>query len=147
MSHTNMANRRKIADRSFANHTKRAQTKAMLLPMNVVMARQVSLENHLSLETLRSGVAGEHQFNGICQAYCIARFLHEAGYGGSRDNLFEEAERVLLHCRATADKTGDWWFDDEACRILAEIVTLHDAQCAVAPVHALICANERLKTR
>jgi hypothetical protein len=122
------------------------RAKQMLLPMSPAIAKRISLENHLSLEALCSGMASEHQFNGMCQAACIASFLHEAGYGSAREGLFNEVETVLLRCRGAAIETNTWCIDDDAYRILAEIVTLHDAQCAVAPVRELIRANERLKT-
>jgi hypothetical protein len=118
----------------------------MLLPMSAAIAQRISLENHLSLETLRSGMGGEHQFNGMCQAACIASFLCEAGYGAAREGLFGEAERALLDCRKAGIETDSWSFDTESYRILAEILTLHDTQFSITPVRELIRANERLKT-
>lgn len=118
----------------------------MLLPMSKATAKQISLENHLSLETLRSGMGAEHQFNGMCQAACIASFLCDAGFGAAREGLFPEAEKVLLQCRGAGIETNTWYVDEESYRILAEILALHDTQCSVAPVRELIRANERLKT-
>jgi len=117
----------------------------MLLPMNTAMAKRISLENHLSLEALRSGRGSEHQFNGMCQAACIASFLYEAGFGPAREGLFDEVEQVLLRCRGAAIETNAWRIDEHDYRLLAEIVTLHDKQCAIAPVRELIRANERMK--
>lgn len=114
--------------------------------MSAAVAQRISLENHLSLETLLSGMGGEHQFNGMCQATCIASFLCEAGYGAAREGLFGEAERVLLDCRKAGTETNSWCFDAESYRILAEVLTLHDAQFSIAPVRELMRANERLKT-
>ncbi len=113
--------------------------------MHAAIARRISLENHLSLETLRSGMGGEHQFNGMCQAACIASFLCEAGYGAAREGLFGEAEKVLLDCRRAGIGTNSWCFDTESYSVFAEILTLHDTQLSIAPVRELMRANERLK--
>lgn len=118
----------------------------MLLPMSTAIAQRISLENHLALEALRSGAGGEHHFNGMCQAACIASLLCEAGYGTARKGLFGEAERVLLDCRRAGIETENWRFDGESYRILAEVLTLHDTQFSITPVRELIRANERLKT-
>ncbi|MCC8397659.1 Fis family transcriptional regulator [Paraburkholderia sp. MMS20-SJTR3] len=124
----------------------RSRLKQMLLPMSTAVAQRISLENHLSLETLLSGSGEEHHFNGMCQAACIASFLCEAGYGAAREGLFGDAERVLLDCRRAGIETENWRFDNASYFILAEILTLHDTQFFITPVRELIRANERLKT-
>lgn len=120
------------------------RTKKMLLPLDAASVCQLSLEYHLALEVLRSVSAEEHHLCGIAHAICIARYVHQAGYGWARDAVFQEAEDAFLRCQALATETGNWAVDHDAFRLFAEILALHDRQLTRAPAHEVIRAYDRL---
>jgi hypothetical protein len=116
----------------------------MLLPLAPAEAHKISIENHLTLEVLRSGRAGVYHLGSLAQASYITRFLCEAGYGVAREGLFLELDEAHTRCHQQAEEAGVYRAEDEACVLLGEMLTLHDQQLAGAPVGELMKANDRL---
>ncbi|CAE6868135.1 hypothetical protein R69746_08234 [Paraburkholderia aspalathi] len=117
----------------------------MLLPLNPTVVRQISMDNHLTLEVLRSGLAEMYHLGSMARAAYLARFLSEAGCGSARDGLFQEVDEAINRCRQGALDTSVWRVDDDAYSLLCEVLTLHDMQISLASVSALTVANEKLQ--
>jgi len=129
---------------SASNSRRKPRSKAMLLPLAPAEAHKISIENHLTLEVLRSGRAGVYHLGSLAQASYITRFLCEAGYGVAREGLFLELDEAHTRCHQQAEEAGVYRAEDEACALLGEMLTLHDQQLAGAPVGELMKANDRL---
>lgn len=114
-------------------------------PMAPAKANEISLDYHMTLEALRSGVGDQYHIGSMAQAIYMAMLLSQRGYGFARPDLFRDAEQVILLCRQAKLETGVGIVDEDAYALLGQILTLFDQQLAVVPVSELTMANERLK--
>jgi hypothetical protein len=108
------------------------------------------MDNHLTLEVLRSGAAGKCHFVSLVQTMSLTWLLCEAGYGVARDRLFHEANEAIIRHHGTALHTGVWQIDGEIYVLLCEVLALHHQQLAIMPVFELVDENgrlQKLKTR
>jgi hypothetical protein len=122
-----------------------SRSTAMIQPMVPAKANEISLDYHMTLEALRSGVGDQYHIGSMAQAVYMAMLLSQRGYGVAGPDLFREAEKVILRCRKAKLETGVCIVDKDAYALMAQIVTLFDQQLAVVPVGELTTANERLK--
>lgn len=118
----------------------------MLRPIVPAKAGEISLDYHMTLEALRSGVANQYHVGSMAQAIYMAMLLHQRGYGAAVPELFRDAEDVILRCRQTGLETGICAVDHDAYALLGQVLTLFDQQLAAAPVQELIAVNAKLKT-
>ncbi|MCC8396168.1 Fis family transcriptional regulator [Paraburkholderia sp. MMS20-SJTR3] len=109
-------------------------------------AGEISLDYHMTLEALRSGVGNQYHVGSMAQAIYMAMLLNQRGYGTPVPELFRDAESVILHCRQSGLDTGICVVDSDAYALLGEVLTLFDQQLAAAPVQELIAINAKLKT-
>jgi len=116
-----------------------------MLRMAPAKAGEISLDYHLTLEVMRSGVGDQYHLGSMAQATYMAMLLHQAGNGQARPGLFVEAEQAILRCRQHGIETGVWLVDEETYVLLGEILTLFDQQLAVVSLHELMLANGKLK--
>lgn len=114
-------------------------------PMVPAKAGEISLDYHMTLEALRSGVANQYHIGSMAQAIYMAMLLSQRGYGAATPDLFRDAEAVILGCRKARLETGVCIVDQDAYTLLGQILTLFDQQLAAVPVHELMTVNERLK--
>ncbi|MGF6288620.1 Fis family transcriptional regulator [Paraburkholderia youngii] len=124
----------------------RTRPKAMLRPIVPAKAGEISLDYHMTLEALRSGVANQYHVGSMAQAIYMAMLLNQRGYGSAVPELFRDAEGVILRCRQAGLETGICVVDHDAYALLGQVLTLFDQQLAVTPVGELIAVNAKLKT-
>jgi hypothetical protein len=120
--------------------------KAMLRPIVPAKAGEISLDYHMTLEALRSGVGNQYHVGSMAQAIYMSMLLHQRGYGAAVPELFRDAEGVILRCRQAGLETGVCAVDLDAYALLGQVLTLFDQQLAAAPVRELIAVNAKLKT-
>ncbi|WP_244196188.1 Fis family transcriptional regulator [Paraburkholderia susongensis] len=108
-------------------------------------AGEISLDYHMTLEALRSGVGNQYHVGSMAQAVYMAMLLNQRGYGAAMPDLFRDAEGVILRCRAAGLDTGICAVDNDAYALLGQVLTLFDQQLAAAPVQELIAVNAKLK--
>ena len=118
----------------------------MLRPIVPAKAGEISLDYHMTLEALRSGVGSQYHVGSMAQAIYMAMLLNQRGYGAAVPELFRDAESVILRCRQSGLDTGICVVDNDAYALLGEVLTLFDQQLAAAPVQELIAINAKLKT-
>lgn len=118
----------------------------MLRPIVPAKAGEISLDYHMTLEALRSGVGNQYHVGSMAQAVYMTMLLNQRGYGAAVPQLFRDAEGVILRCRQSGLDTGICVVDSAAYALLGEVLTLFDQQLAAAPVHELIAVNAKLKT-
>lgn len=114
-------------------------------PLVPARADEISLDYHLTLEVLRRGVGTHYHIGSMAQAIYMAMLLSQREAEAARQDLFRDAEDVILRCRKAGLETGIYVVDKDAYTLLGEVLTLFDQQLAVFPVHELMKANERLK--
>jgi hypothetical protein len=123
----------------------RSRSKAMMQPMVPAKAGEISLDYHMTLEALRSGVGNQYHVGSMAQAIYMAMLLNQRGFGAAMPDLFRDAEEVILRCRQAGLDTGACIVDPDAYALLGQILTLFDQQLATAPVRELISVNAKLK--
>ncbi|WP_345817816.1 hypothetical protein AAGS40_29870 (plasmid) [Paraburkholderia sp. PREW-6R] len=108
------------------------------------MAREQSLENHLSLASLRAGHASVDVMARLFNAIGTARCLHEADHGRDAAERadFDRAWQVLLE-RSRNGRNASLVVTEEDFRLLARLVSLHDEQMTITPLHRLLAARMR----
>ncbi|MBN3802767.1 Fis family transcriptional regulator [Paraburkholderia sp. Ac-20336] len=117
----------------------------MLQPIVPAKAGEISLDYHMTLEALRSGVGNQYHVGSMAQAIYMTMLLNQRGYGAAMPDLFRDAESVILRCRQAGLETGVCAVDSDAYALLGQVLTLFDQQLAAAPVQELIAVNARLK--
>jgi len=123
----------------------RSRPKVMQQPIVPAKAGEISLDYHMTLEALRSGVGNQYHVGSMAQAIYMAMLLNQRGYGVSMPELFRDAESVILRCREAGRETGACVVDSDAYALLGQVLTLFDQQLAAAPVQELIAVNAKLK--
>ncbi|WP_329601620.1 Fis family transcriptional regulator [Paraburkholderia antibiotica] len=108
-------------------------------------AGEISLDYHMTLEALRSGVGNQYHVGSMAQAIYMTMLLNQRGYGIAMPELFRDAEGVILRCRQAGLDTGMCVVDSDAYTLLGQVLTLFDQQLAAAPVQELIAVNAKLK--
>jgi len=117
----------------------------MQQPIVPAKAGEISLDYHMTLEALRSGVGNQYHVGSMAQAIYMTMLLNQRGYGAAMPDLFRDAENVILRCRQAGLETGVCTVDSDAYALLGQVLTLFDQQLAAAPVQELIAVNARLK--
>jgi hypothetical protein len=117
----------------------------MMRPMAPARADEISLDYHMTLEALRSGVGDQYHIGSMAQAIYMAMLLNQRGYGVAGPELFRDAEKVILCCRKAKLETGVYVVDQDAYTLLGQILTLFDQQLTAVPVGELMTASDRLK--
>lgn len=124
---------------------RRPLTRAMLLPMDPASVRKQSLTYHLALVACRDGHGNRHLFNELARVMYVAWFLQRAGYGAEPVDQYKLAECAVEAALALAHISGEWELADEAVQVFGRLLALHDSQLAVAPLHKVIEAEQRLR--
>ncbi|WP_144152862.1 hypothetical protein [Paraburkholderia sp. BCC1885] len=116
----------------------------MLLPLPAATVRNLLLEYHLSLLSVRRGAGTAELLVNLARAMYLTYFLQEAGYGTPSFSQFHEAEDAMERANRWGYETGIWMLDDAGYPLFEAIVNLHDRQLAKAPAHAVLSADDRL---
>ncbi|CAE6878977.1 hypothetical protein R69749_06912 [Paraburkholderia domus] len=132
--------------KSRGGRTHKPLTKALLLPMDRASANEQSLANHLALVACRSGHGNGHLVNELIRAVYLSWFLQRAGYGNYPAEQFKIAECAVEATLAHAHETGEWQIPSDVVVDFEALLALHDSQLASAPLHAVLEAEQRLRT-
>lgn len=120
-------------------------TKAMLLPMDQVSAREQSLSYHLALTACRDGHGSGHLFNELIRVAYVAWFLQQAGYGNVPVESYKTAEYAVEATLELAHESNEWILAEDAIPDFQALLALHDAQLPTAPLHKVIEAEHQLR--
>ena len=117
----------------------------MLLPMAEASSREQSLSSHLALVTCRDGHGNRHLFNELMRTVYIAWFLQQNGYGKEPLSTFKTAEYAVEAALKLAHVSDEWVLAEDTVPVFERLLALHDSQLAVAPLHKVIHAEQRLR--
>ncbi|KWE34915.1 hypothetical protein WT50_26025 [Burkholderia territorii] len=100
----------------------------------------------MALVTLRSGQASVDLVARLFNAIGAARFLHEAAHGRESPEQvrFEVAGQALLECASRIRDGQSAPLSEADLALLEQMVTLHDAQMTITPLHELQAARRRV---
>jgi hypothetical protein len=115
----------------------------MLLPLPAATVRDLSLEYHLSLTSVRHGAGNAVLLVNLAKVMYLTYFLQDAGYVQTFDR-FHETEKAMERANRRGCETDQWYLDDGDYALFEAILTLHDQQLILAPAHAVLSANTRL---
>jgi hypothetical protein len=121
------------------------KSKAWLLPIPRTSADELSMHYHVALEALRMQQGSDHCVRLLIQLLVLTGFIAEAGHGEISAEQWLTTERALLGAFDRGNETGDWLLDDEAFRLCAVVVTLHDRQLRTASLSVVSEASERME--
>lgn len=113
--------------------------------MDRTSASEQSLTHHLALVACRSGHGNGHLINELMRAVYLSWFLQRAGYGACPEKQFRIAELAVEATLARVHECGEWRFPDEAIADFEVLLTLYDSQLAIAPLHEVLAAEQKLR--
>ncbi|SEF13062.1 hypothetical protein SAMN02787142_7973 [Burkholderia sp. WP9] len=105
-----------------------------------------SLSIHLALVACRTGHGNSHLVNELMRAVYLSWFLQRAGYGTCQEERFKIAECAIEATLAQARESGTWQLPAETVEDFETLLALYDGQLANAPLHAVLAAEQRLRT-
>jgi hypothetical protein len=80
------------------------------------------------------------------RAVYLSWFLQRAGYGHCPAEQFKIAEYAVEATLAHAQETGRWQIPSDTVVDFEALLTLYDSQLASAPLHAVLEAEQKLRT-
>ena len=113
--------------------------------MDRTSASEQSLTHHLALVACRSGHGNGHLINELMRTVYLGWFLQRAGYGGCPEEQFRIAELAVEATLARAHECGEWRLPDEAITDFEVLLALYDSQLAIAPLHEVLAAEQKLR--
>ncbi|WP_236079188.1 hypothetical protein [Paraburkholderia nemoris] len=84
--------------------------------------------------------------NELIRAVYLSWFLQRAGYGNYPAEQFKIAECAVEATLAHPNETGEWQIPSDVVVDFEALLALHDSQLASAPLHAVLEAEQRLRT-
>jgi hypothetical protein len=105
-----------------------------------------SLSKHLALVACRTGHGNSHLVNELMRAVYLSWFLQRAGYGACPTEHFKNAECAVEATLSQAHESGKWQLPPDSVEDFETLLALYDGQLARAPVHAVLAAEQRLRT-
>jgi hypothetical protein len=116
----------------------------MLLPMAEPSAREQSLSCHLALVACRDGHGNRHLFNELMRTVYVAWFLQQDGYGKEPVDSFKTAEYAVEAALELAHVSDEWVLAEDTVSVFERLLALYDSQLAIAPLHKVFHAEQRL---
>lgn len=95
----------------------------------------MSLENHLAFVTVKAGVGSHAQVSCLLRVLYLAWYLRDTSSAGADVELFRQGERALESYIERSVASGEWMLQEREQDVVGQILSLHDAQLAVVPVH------------
>jgi hypothetical protein len=120
-------------------------TKEMLLPLPAETVRALSLENHLSLATVRAGRGGTDQIINLLRVAYLAFYLGDETASGFDFDLYRKAEAALNVCIERAERGEKWLLLDHEQIAVERVLIVHDEQLAAVANHRYLAAWDRLQ--
>jgi hypothetical protein len=114
--------------------------------MDRALASEQSLSNHLALVACRTGHGNSHLVNELMRVVYLSWFLRRAGYGACPDEHFKIAEFAVEATLREAHESGKWQLPANTVEDFETLLALYDGQLASAPLHAVLEAEQRLRT-
>jgi hypothetical protein len=105
----------------------------MLLPLPLVKVRAMSLEHHLALAALHSGLGSVEQMNVLFKVVFLAYFMADEAREPVDLDMFRDAEAALEGCGLRGHRDGNWILSASDHAVLAPILVLHDRQMGSMP--------------
>ncbi|WP_244179546.1 hypothetical protein [Paraburkholderia aspalathi] len=84
--------------------------------------------------------------NELMHAVYLSWFLQRAGYGNNPVEQFKIAECAVEATLAQAQETGGWQIPSDTVVDFEALLALYDSQLASAPLHAVLEAEQKLRT-
>ncbi|WP_256701337.1 hypothetical protein [Caballeronia sordidicola] len=138
-----MAGTKRKSNRTGTN--RKPLSKALLLPMAAISAREMSLAHHLALAACRDENGNRYLINELTRSVYMSYFLQRLGFGNLPLECFDHAEAVIENALAVAEKTSKWTISEHDAPAIERVLTLHDQQLNEAPMHRVVEAEKQLR--
>ncbi|WP_232438835.1 hypothetical protein [Burkholderia ubonensis] len=113
--------------------SRRPRSKAELLPLPAALVRDISLENHLALATMRAGHGTPETMIALLRELYLAFFIVEPTVADADLALFLEAEAALQQSIETAGQGREWCVSDDALALIERLLLRADAIVGSVP--------------
>ncbi|WP_254700425.1 hypothetical protein [Trinickia violacea] len=121
------------------------RTKEMLLPLQTSVVRDISLENHLALATMRSGHGTSDAMVALLRALYMTFYLLEGNHSETELALFLEVETTLdASIRAAAGEGRDWRLAEEQLPLIEHVLQRCDEVVGSVPKYCYVDALDKL---
>lgn len=120
------------------------RTKEMLLPLSASAVRSISLENHLSLATMRSGHGTSDTMVGLLRILYVTFYLLEKNHSEADLVLFLEVEASLDESIQAAGEGRDWRLATEHLPAIERVVRRCDEVLGSVPKYRYVEAWDKL---
>ncbi|WMY12679.1 Fis family transcriptional regulator [Paraburkholderia phenoliruptrix] len=134
----------KWAHRLSQSNRRLREAKTELLPLPRPIRDALSLEYHLQLEALHAGVGSLIALQVLMRTVIATGILCEFGYGDVEGASYKDLEKIANHAFSSG-RQGHFYFDGDAFRLFAKVLTTHDLQLEVAPVKVIDEVAKRLQ--
>ncbi|MDR6379064.1 hypothetical protein J2776_005786 [Paraburkholderia caledonica] len=115
-----------------------------MLPLPKPIRDALSLEYHLQLEALHAGVGSLMALQIVMRAVIATGILCELGYGDIQNASYKDLEKIANNSFSSGAQ-GRFYFDGDAFRLFAKVLTTHDSQLEAAPVKVIDEVAKRLE--
>ncbi|OJB46758.1 hypothetical protein [Burkholderia ubonensis] len=124
--------------------SRRPRSKAELLPLPAALVRDISLENHLALATMRAGHGTPETMIALLRVLHLAFFIVEPTVADADLALFLDAEAALQQSIEAAGQGRDWDVSDDALALIERLLPRADAIVGSVPKYRYLEAWDRL---
>ncbi|MGZ2749714.1 hypothetical protein [Burkholderia stagnalis] len=124
--------------------SRRPRSKAELLPLPAALVRDISLENHLALATMRAGHGTPETMIALLRVLYLAYFIVEPTVADEDIDLFLQAEAALQQSIEAAGQGREWRVSDDALALIERLLVRADAIVGSVPKYRYLEAWDRL---
>ncbi|KWB20847.1 hypothetical protein WL32_17105 [Burkholderia cepacia] len=125
-------------------NSKRPRSKAELLPLPAALVRDISLENHLALATMRAGHGTAETMIALLRVLYLAYFAEEPDFSEADRALFLEVESVLSRSVDAAGSGQPWQLSDDALGAIERLLVRADVIIGGVPKYRYLDAWSKL---
>lgn len=123
---------------------RKVYTKEMLLPLAAAVVRDISLENHLSLATMRTGHGTPDTMIALLRVLYMTFYVLDKDRSDADLALFLEVEAALHESIRAAGAGRDWQLPDDRLPAIGRVLLRCDEAVANVPKYRYVEAWERL---
>lgn len=113
--------------------TQRPRSKSELLPLPASLVRNISLENHLALATLRAGHGMAETMIALLRVLYLTYFVVESDFSNADRELFLEVESALQQSIEAAGDGNDWHISESAIDAIERLLLRADTIVGSVP--------------
>ncbi len=124
--------------------SRRPRSKAELLPLPAALVRDISLENHLALATMRAGHGTPETMIALLRVLYLAYFIVEPTVAEGDLALFLQSEAALQQSIEVAGQGRDWQVSEDALALIERLLLRADAIVGSVPKYRYLEAWNRL---